>query len=214
MPAGLLILTYVLAGGCLLAALWQRPWRQVPDSARQHGFLGACVAVLLLWSLRAGLSPGLAIHLSGMTTVTLTWGWPLALLAPALAAAGVALAGVGSWSTAALDYLCAGAVPVVVSWWLCRLVDRHLPHHLFVYLFVVVFGGGALAAVAGSLVRALLLGAAGVYGSERLGHEYLGLLPLFALPEALVNGFIMTGLVILRPRWVVTFDERRYLDEQ
>lgn len=214
LPGALVWPVYAVALVCLLLAIRQAPWGRFADRRLQHVYLGATVAVLLLWSLRAGLSSGLAIHLLGMTTLTLMWGWALALIAPALVGAGLLLAGIENGQTLGMLYLCAGVLPVATSWTVFRLADRHLPRHLFVYLFVSVFANAALASVAGSLLRALLLAAAGVYGWFRLSQEYLLLLPLVALPEALLNGFIMTLLVAFRPHWVVTFDDQRYLDKK
>lgn len=196
---------------CLLVALRYAPWRRLAARDLQHVYPGATVAVLLLWSMRAGLSTGLAIHLLGMTALTLMWGPALALVAVGGVCLGLVLAGIETLPVIGLEYLCAGAVPIGVAWAVLRVVERRLPHHLFVYLFVAVFAGAALATVAGSLLRAALLGLAGVHDTTRLVGEYLALLPLFALPEALLNGFVMTLLVVYRPRWVTTFDDRRYL---
>lgn len=199
---------------CLLVAVRYAPWRRLVARDLQHVYLGATVAVLLLWSMRAGLSTGLAIHLLGVTALTLMWGPALALIAAGAVCVGLVLADIEAVPVIGLEYLCAGALPIGVSWGLLRLIERRLPHHLFIYLFVAVFAGAALATVAGSLLRAALLGLFGVHDSGRLVQEYLALLPLFALPEALLNGFVMTLLVVYRPRWVLTFDDRRYLDRR
>lgn len=210
-PPALSWSTLVAALLCLLVAIRYAPWRRLAVRDLQHVYLGAMVVVLLLWSMRAGLSIGLAIHLLGMTALTLMWGWALALVAAAGVCLGLLLAGIEDLSLIGLEYLCAGMVPVLVSWLVFRQTERRLPNHLFVYLFVTVFAGAALATVAGSLLRAVLLGLTGVHDQARLIQEYLALLPLFALPEALLNGFIMTLLVVYRPHWVLTFDDRRYL---
>lgn len=210
-PPALSWSTLVAALICLLAAIRYAPWRRLAARDLQHVYLGAMVVVLLLWSMRAGLSIGLAIHLLGMTALTLMWGWALALVAAAGVCLGLLLAGIEDLPLIGLEYLCAGMVPVLVSWLVFRQTERRLPNHLFVYLFVTVFAGAALATVAGSLLRAALLGLTGVHDQARLIQEYLALLPLFALPEALLNGFIMTLLVVYRPHWVLTFDDRRYL---
>ncbi len=210
-PPALSWSTLVAALICLLVAIRYAPWRRLAARDLQHVYLGAMVVVLLLWSMRAGLSIGLAIHLLGMTALTLMWGWALALVAAAGVCLGLLLAGIEDLPLIGLEYLCAGMVPVLVSWLVFRQTERRLPNHLFVYLFVTVFAGAALATVAGSLLRAALLGLTGVHDQARLIQEYLALLPLFALPEALLNGFIMTLLVVYRPHWVLTFDDRRYL---
>ncbi len=211
LPAWLSWTSLVLIPAVSLVAAWRAPWRRLANARMQHVYLGAGVVVLLLWTLRAGLGEALEIHLLGMTGLTLMCGWALALLAAAAVCMGLLLAGIESGQTVGLEFLCAGLVPVLVSWWLFRLVDSRLPNHLFVYLFLSVFAGAALATTAGSLLRAALLALADVYQPHRLVDDYLALIPLFALPEALLNGFIITLLVVFRPDWVITFDDQRYL---
>ena len=55
------------------------------DNALQHSFFGAAVVLGFVWQLRAGISPGLAIHIFGITVITLMLGWALAVLAGLLA---------------------------------------------------------------------------------------------------------------------------------
>ena len=51
------------------------------DNALQHSFFGAAVVLGFVWQLRAGISPGLAIHIFGITVITLMLGWAPAVLA-------------------------------------------------------------------------------------------------------------------------------------
>jgi uncharacterized membrane protein len=39
-------------------------------------------------------------------------------------------------------------------------------------------------------------------------------LPLIMFPEGLLNGIIMTGMMVFHPDWIRTFDARHYIDEQ
>src|SRR5690554_7181805 len=55
------------------------------DNVLQHSFFGAAVALGFIWQLRAGIYPGLAIHIFGITAVTLMLGWGLAVFAGLLA---------------------------------------------------------------------------------------------------------------------------------
>ena len=104
-----------------------------------------------------------------------------------------------------------GAVPVAVSWGILRAVERWLPAHLFVYLFVAAFFGAAAALLATGLAASTLLGAAGVYSFDYLGAEYIPWLLLMAWAEAFTTGAAITLMVVYRPEWVATFDDARYL---
>ncbi len=37
-------------------------------------------------------------------------------------------------------------------------------------------------------------------------------MPLMMLPEAMLSGMLMTGLVVFRPEWVATYSDARYVD--
>ena len=196
---------------CLLFAAWRLPWAWLRSTRNQHVLLGATVVVLLLWTFRAGISPGLSLHFLGATSLTLILGWRLALWALALVCVGTVLAGRENWIDLGIVYLLSAAAPVAVSWAVYQWTDRRLPKHLFVYLFVAVFAAAALASIAVTVLVSLVMTGLDIYSLDQLAYEYLSFIPLIALPEALLNGFIMTGLVILRPAWVMTYNETVYL---
>ena len=196
----------------VLGAAWQLPWSWLRSSRNQHVLLGATVVVLLLWTFRAGISPGLSLHFLGVTSLTLIVGWRLALLALALVGIGTVLTDRETWLDLGVVYLLRAVAPVVVSWLVYRWTYLFLPKHLFIYLFVTVFAAAALASITVTVLVSVLMLALGRYSLDQLAYEFLSFIPLIALPEALLNGFIMTGLIILRPAWVVTYDETLYLN--
>lgn len=211
LPDWLCWLTGLAALLTLLLALPALPWRRLADSRRQHLFLGASVALMLLWSLRATVTPGVTIHLLGMTTLTLMFGWRLALAAAALAGIGLGVAGTEPWRETGAAFLTAAVVPALTTAAVLRWVERWLPAHFFVYLFGGAFFGAAAGALAGALAHGLLLLGAG-WTPGQVYAGYWMLLPLFLLPEAMLNGFVVTGLVAHRPDWVDSFDDARYLN--
>lgn len=46
---------------------------------------------------------------------------------------------------------------------------------------------------------------------SRLSYQFLPMLPMMMGPEAFVNGFIMTVLVVNRVEWVSTFTDEQYI---
>jgi uncharacterized membrane protein len=44
-----------------------------------------------------------------------------------------------------------------------------------------------------------------------VGPEYFAVLPLMSFGEAFVNGMVMAMMVVYRPKWVMSFDDRLYL---
>ncbi len=199
----------------LLLALWRLPWRVLASNRQlQHLFFGATVTLMLLWILRAGISPGLGIHFLGMTTLTLMFGWDLAVVSATLALLGMTLTGQESWDGFAVNGLCSVVLPAWVSFGLLRLVEAKLPKNFFVYLFLCAFIGGGLAVAVSGLSTVLLLWLDGVYDWSRLYREYVMLLPLIMFPEGLLNGILMTGMMVFYPDWIRTFNARAYIDEQ
>src|SRR6056297_682549 len=70
----------------LVRALRSIDWQAFrKDNALQHSFFGAAVVLGFVWQLRAGISPGLSIHIFGLTVITLMLGWGLAVLSGLLA---------------------------------------------------------------------------------------------------------------------------------
>lgn len=177
----------------------------------QHLCLGGAIVLVPLWTLRAGLHEGLEIHFLGLTSLTLLLGWRLALLAPCLTLLLLAYFGVIPLADIGWQALIGVALPVATSWLLFLGSWAWLPRHLFVYLFVAAFLGGALSISAKVIANALLMGVSGTYSWHTISADYLSIWPLLLFPEALLNGMTMTLLAVYRPHWVNTFFDREYL---
>ncbi len=177
----------------------------------QHLCLGGAIVLVPLWTLRAGLHEGLEIHFLGLTSLTLLLGWRLALLAPCLTLLLLAYFGVIPLADIGWQALIGVALPMATSWLLFLGSWAWLPRHLFVYLFVAAFLGGALSISAKVIANALLMGVSGTYSWHTISADYLSIWPLLLFPEALLNGMTMTLLAVYRPHWVNTFFDREYL---
>ena len=187
-------------------------WQLLHDNPLyQHLLLGSAIALIPLWTLRAGLHDGLEVHFLGLTTLTLLLGWRLALLAPCLTLRVLDYFGVTNLADFGWQALVGIALPVASSWRLLLASWAWLPRHLFVYIFVAAFLGGALAISTKVAARALLMGISGSYPWHTITADYLSIWPLLLFPEALLNGMAMTVLAIYRPHWVNTFFDRTYL---
>lgn len=216
LPDGLLPQAWVIFGYLLflpvlgLAARYA-PWPVLRRTETLNVFLGTCVGLSVLWSLRAGISPGLNFHLLGVTLLTLMFGWPLAVVGSTLVLLIITLNGAGGWDTFALNALLMGVLPASISLGVLRLAERSLPPNFFVYVMVNAFFTGTLTMIATTLLAAGLFVLSGTYSLAQLGYEYLPFLLLMIFPEGLLNGGLMTMLVGLRPQWVATFDDARYI---
>ncbi len=189
------------------------PWRRLLDGHQLNAVLGAAVILTLLWSMNAGVKPGLNLHLLGAMASTLIFGPQLALVVVALALAGITLNGSAEWTAYPLNLLVMGIVPVLVGRFYFRLVERWLPKHFFVYIFINAFIGAAAVVLVQGVVASVMLFAAGAYPADLLLSEYLPFFLLLGFAEAWLSGMALTLLVVYRPEWVASFDDRSYLNQ-
>jgi uncharacterized membrane protein len=192
-------------------ALRSAPWWQLYQPGRLYLFTVSVLGITVLWGLSAGITPGLSLHYLAVTTLILMFGWQFALLAVSLALVLVALFTAQDWASLPLVGVLSGLVPILVSHGLLRLVERTLPPHPFIYIYLCAFAGGALAMLASMLAVGLLLSVLGVYPLGQITGEYLIYLPLLVLPEAILNGTMVTAMVMLKPQWLSTWSDERYI---
>lgn len=214
LPAGLITqpwlwLSWLVYAAITLLAVVRAPWFRLRQSDSSNTYFGAIVTLLLLWSLNAGILPGVGFHFLGITAACLMFGWEFAFLAVQLLLAILIAEGRGSWETLAINALFLGAVPAGITHGLLRLTQRYLPRNYFVYIFINTF----FAAITGMLViGALIYGlmAETSYATSQLGNLYLVFF-MAAIPEGTLNGMMISILVIYKPGWVTTFRDEIYL---
>ena len=195
----------------LFWAILTAPWRKLKDAGPLNVWLGTCVVLMALWSVKAGIKPGLNFHLLGATAMTLMFGPQLALLGLGIVLIAVTLAGMSGWQGYGWNGLIMGGLPIAVSYAIYWLTERKLPNHLFVYIFINAFFGGALAMAVSGLGGTLLLQLSGVYLPAYLYHNYLPYFILMAWSEAVTTGMAITLMAVYRPLWLDSFDDKRYL---
>jgi len=211
LPPALLWIGGALAFLLLAGAVRSAPWRRLAQVDLLNVWLGMCVGLMLAWSVKAGIRPGLNFHLLGATLLTLMFGPQLALIGLVIVLLGVTLSGASGWDSFALNLLLMGALPVLFSHRLYILADRKLPNHLFVYIFVDAFLGAALVMLAYGVVVTLLLAVSGVYPYAYLTQNYLPYYILLAWSEAMLTGMAITLMTAFRPNWLTTFSDSKYL---
>lgn len=200
-----------LAAVLLLAAcIRHAPWQRL-KAGLLHPWLASCVALLLVWSIKAGIKPGLDFHLLGATLLTLMFGPSLAIVALAVVLAGVTLAGTGGWMSLGLNLLIMAALPVLFSYAVYSQAHYKLPRHVFVYVFLDAFFTAGLAVCLSGVTAILVLAGSGAYTLQFLGSNYLPYFILMGWPEALLTGMAAMLMVAYRPQWLATFSDELYL---
>ena len=90
------------------------------------------------------------------------------------------------------------------------LVDR-LPPNIFIFIFVNGFLASAVGILLTGLVLTGILDAANAFPSEILWTTALPVFILLAWAEAFLSGISTAIFVALKPHWINTFNDNRYL---
>ena len=215
LETGTRIITSVVAAGALVLAAVSAPWKVwLTDRERQRVWLGSLALLVGIWSMKAGITPGLSVRFLLVTTLTLMHGWQLAVIGAALVLTVLSVTAQADWGSFGANLLCMAIVPAVFTAWFHELVHARLPHNYFIYFFLTVFLGSALAFNLAGLLRVALLAMSGSLEEAHAGPEYFAILPLMSFGEAFLNGMLMAMLVVYRPKWVMSFDDRLYLGKR
>jgi len=217
-PAGLIPPSVLWFANALFLLIQFYAARKIPvgkllaNKPGQHVYFGAMVMLLLLWGVKAGVTPGLGFHHLGATLFTLMFGWPLAIFGLGIIMFASVVIQHNELISLGVNGCLSIVVPVLTSYAVLKLTQKYLVDNFFVYIFVVAFFGAGVAVAASRLSSILLLSLVDAYPDAKLIGESLLYLPLFMFPEAFITGMLISVFVVYRPDWVVTFDDERYIN--
>lgn len=216
LPNALLPNEWTLAGNLIFLGtigyiLKTISWEPLKENYKQHVWLGLAVGLMLIWSIKTGVRPGLNFHMLGASLLTLMFGPHLAILNLVFVLLGVTIAGMSGWDSFAWNAILMAILPSTFTAILFNLVDKKLPNHFFVYIFANAFIGSGMAIFLVGVMLCTLFIFSGVYTTHYLWDNYLPYYILMAWSEGFTTGMAMTVLVVYRPQWVSTFDDLRYI---
>lgn len=212
MPVTVMWFANVLFLVMLLFAATKVPFKKLLENqSGQHVYFGAMVMLLLLWGIKAGVSPGLGFHHLGATLFTLMFGWPLAIFGLTIIMFTTVFMQHNELISLGVNGCLSIVIPVLSSYAVLKLSQKYLTDNFFVYIFVVAFFGAGLAVAASRFSSILLLSLVNAYPETKLIEESLLYMPLFMFPEAFITGMLISIFVVYKPDWVVTFDDERYI---
>ncbi|MRN37041.1 hypothetical protein CRG49_001640 [Neisseria sp. N95_16] len=175
------------------------------------------LAILILttaWLLSAtpddGQLAGMSYHLLAMNLVALMIGTPAAFWLGALLLFSYVWLFGGDWQVYPINALALLLPPLAINILFRRLVNM-LPANLFIFIFVNGFIGSAASILFTGLVLVTVLDWAAAFPSEVLWSTALPVFILIAWAEAFLSGITTAIFVALRPQWLNTFDDNRYL---
>lgn len=201
-----------LASATLLWALRTASWRRLfARNERQHLWYGAIALLSVGWSmLGVSIEQSVRLHPMILTSLTLVFGFRLAIIAAFIALLpGQWILGF-SWASFPLSWLISSVVPAALTFTLWRIVTLTRIQNLFLYTLGVGFVGGLLTSVA---IGATTLATFWLFEPERFSqlqpHAYLFF--LFSFPEGFINGTIVSSMAIMAPWLMKTYDDDFYL---
>lgn len=199
------IVTITAIAWALLRA--RRECRERP--LQQHAWLGAIVAVALLWSLPVQAPAGPGVGLLGSALFALLFGRALAMLGLTAAAALTTLLAGGSWLELGAACVMLALLPAWLATALQRRIEHWLPHNLFVF----IIGNGLFVTLATTIAVSLTTQAlfALMQPMQHMPADRLAFALLLAWGEALLSGMLFSALVIFAPHAVRTYDVDLYL---
>ncbi|MGB0721348.1 MAG: energy-coupling factor ABC transporter permease [Gammaproteobacteria bacterium] len=200
----------LLYGLVVVLTAWTTPWRRLADNRDLNVWLGAIVAIIVLWNLRAELDDGLNLHLLGATAMALMFGWHLGLLAMGVVNAVMVLMGhIHPWNLG-MNGLVYTVVPISLAYLIFLIQEAKLPRNFFVYIFVSSFFGSWLVVVATGVLSTLLLTLSDMQ-THMLFQVYLPFYVPLGFSEAWLTGAHLSVFAVYKPHWVYTFRDERYL---
>jgi uncharacterized membrane protein len=212
MPSSVLWLGNILLLLILIFAATKVPLKKLLENKpSQHVYFGAMVMLLLLWGIKAGVTPGLGFHHLGATLFTLMFGWPLAIFGLTVIMFASVIMQHNEWLSLGVNGCLSVVIPVWTSYAVFKLSQKYLIDNFFIYIFVVAFFGAGLAVAASRFSSIVLLSLVNAYPEAKLIEESLLYMPLFMFPEAFLTGMLISIFVVYKPEWVITFDDERYI---
>lgn len=205
-PEAVQVAALAIAALALAWAARQLPWYKLEGDPEARRVL--IVATLALSGLRwfnADAVAGTSLHFLGAGVANLMFGTPFALWVMAVVSLMAWLGG-SDWLGWGPDFVACGLLPVLVSHAVWRF-EQALPANPVLYVLVNGFAGGGLALLASHMLKA----AAGLWLGVGEPAVYLtaGMLMMFG--EGFLCGGAMALVVVYRPQWCASFDDRRYL---
>jgi uncharacterized membrane protein len=195
----------------LLFVAYYTPWYRFRYPQFRHVFFGTVIGLIVLWNVDAGAFPGLNFHFIGVMLVTLMFRWQYSIWIFTLAIFSEIFTGQIELPVFAMNTVLFAIIPVYVTNLIYKLVDRRLPSHFFIYIYVAGFFGAAFTALFIIVETALFLWATDVYTWNILIHDYIRYSPMMMFAEGFITGMVITLLVVFKPEWVLTFSDQKYI---
>ena len=147
-----------------------------------------------------------------MTVMTLMFGPQFALLGASFALVGLAFYAPTGWEAIGINALLMVLLPIWITVGFVKVCETYLETNFFVYVFFNGFLAAGVASVVVLSTGGLIMLMNEVHSLEVLKQVYFPFIPLMAIPEGFVNGMIMAALILLKPEWISSFQDRTHIN--
>ena len=205
----------VMAAWPVLLVIFALCAKQAWVSVSQHrsAFLVAAVMLPLAWSLNAspesGQLAGMSYHLLALNLTALMLGTSAAFCLGVLFFLPYLWLW-GDWHMFPINALSVLLPPLLVNLGFRHWVSR-LPANIFIFIFLNGFWAAAVGMVFTGVVSVGLLDWADVFDTAVLWKTAFPVFFLIAWAEAFLSGISTAIFIALKPQWICTFDDDRYL---
>lgn len=199
----------------LLYTVYRSPWHVLKANVGlQHLCFGATVLLAVIWNIRADVASGISIHFMAMTALTLVLGWDLAIVCASVALVITALATNSYWQNFTANAVLTVIIPVAIAQMFVYFATYKLTKNFFVYLFFCGFFCAGLTAMVVGLAVSATLWINDVYPWLQIKQDIMTIIVLTIFPEGLLNGILMTAIMVFYPDWIRSFNAKQYIDDQ
>ncbi|MEZ5649672.1 MAG: energy-coupling factor ABC transporter permease [Burkholderiaceae bacterium] len=206
-PLWLALVSALLAGLLLGDALRRAEWAEVTLS--DHLVWASMTAIVFLGhQMTVPVDSRISLHYLGAAALCLLLGYPRAMISMAVVLLSDYL--LDPDGSLGLRYLFGAALPIWLIYRLLRASQRWLPANLFVFLL----GAGFIGLFVTYAVQLFILAGLHVWLGSWPHDGWGQTLPfalLLASGETVMEGMMITLLVVYAPRWVRLYDDRFYV---
>ncbi|MCX4028059.1 energy-coupling factor ABC transporter permease [Endozoicomonas sp. SM1973] len=203
----------VLLGAVLLVAwLFLDISAILADSGLQHRFGASIFCLSLLWLIHRDFPIGVSLHFLGMSAVTLVIGWPRAIMSGFVVLALLTLFQQADWVSFGVNGLVMIVVPVVAMQLFYQWIEHFQSRNIFTYIFGIGFVGSLFSALLVIVAVIIVLWGSDGFEFPANWPDYLPYTPLIVMPEAVINGMVVSAVTVFKPDWVITFNQQKYLN--
>ncbi|MEM0910499.1 MAG: energy-coupling factor ABC transporter permease [Pseudomonadota bacterium] len=182
------------------------------DKQAQHRIFGAATALFVLWLFRVSIHDGMVLQFLGLTAFTLILGFRWAVITSVLVLVAITLIEGESFYDVGIIGLCGVVMPIVFSYTVYTLTFHKMPKHLFTYIFACGFFPAAVSIALKMLLMSGYYYYSDMYTWDIIYDGYVQLIWLLMFQEAFFNGMVITCLVVYKPQWLYTYNDKFYLD--